>query len=254
LAEISTSAEQSSVGLKSEVTALLARIPKAISVETLISPIDGWFLLAQPQEAPPFEPRHWDAGDCICQVATLKAATMEFCFSPKGQVKLSPGETIQVLLPDYASTTLPGRVDAVRTEADVLIPLDSYPALISGISATNMTIAVHIHDLEIPGLVVPSEESLRIHLELPGLGSSSFLPQAGEEVALEAPEISRVALVGTWSEVRVCVTAQLNLQDAPSLLIDTLSKNLSKARPTLEVANCWARVGEDRLFLRLFGK
>ncbi len=254
MAEIPFSTGKSIVKLKSEVSTLLARIPADTPTEILHSPADGWFLSSTAQMVPTNTPRSYMKGDSLFEIAALKSATMEVSFTPKGRVTIAQGDFLEVRIPEFEPAMISGKIDHVHVEADALIPLDKLHSLESHISVASMTSTVQIDQMEVLAVISREEKLHRIHLEIPKWQSSTLLPVNGRPASLVVVELGNQTLTGTWSDVHARVSTLIDLENAPQSLADALSRNLGKAQLSLEMENCWARTGVERLFLRLFKK
>lgn len=193
-------------------------------------------------------------GDLICQIATLDSATIEMSIVPKGHVTLTKSDIIEIRIPEFDSSTLTTTVDHVRIESVILIPNTEHDTPEIHIPEKNISTIVQIEEMDFIATIHQQDSTLRVHVVIPEWMPTKSLPVNNQAVSIFVQELGKQVLNGSWSEVKAIVTTRINPERIPKPLADALRRNLDKGQSTFEVDNCWARIGEERLFLKLFRK
>ena len=254
LSEIDSSTGELYQMSKTQVLEMLSRIPQDLSTEIVLSPSDGW-LLTPIREKTLLTAHHAAAkGDLICQIATLDSATIEMSIVPKGHVTLTKSDIIEIRIPEYDSSTLTTTVDHVRIESVILIPNTEHDTPEIHIPERNISTIVQIEEMDLIATIHQQDSTLRVHVVIPEWMPTKPLPVNGQAVSIFVQELGTQVLNGSWSEVKAIVTTRIHPEGIPKPLADALRRNLDKGQSTFEVDNCWARIGEERLFLKLFRK
>lgn len=255
LSEISVVTEELSGKSKNRAIEMLSVIPKDLKSESFHSPSDGWFFV------PIKSGNHLNSthhsikkGELICQIANLQSATLEVNFVPKGQVTVSRNDSIEIRIPEYESVYLNAIVDQLRIKADIIIQNENNKLLNADNYEDTFMSQIEIAGMETKATISNEEKLFRIHIEITDWKSAQLLPTNGREVNLIIQKLGSHALKGLWSDVHAVVISHMKQSDIPKKITENLLRNLDKGIGFLEVENCWARIGEERLFVKLFRK
>lgn len=249
LGQLSGDAATAQSPLVAQLQQTLAMLNAQTSSLQALSPATGWLLADAHHNGS--GPTIIPAGEPLAEIGDGEQLTLTARIATDYFPGVVPGETVEVLLPDFGGEEISGTLLELTASAAFEFPIKQFTeAQVDAFHAQPETTA-RMLGTDLPATIVVGSQTVTITL---GLDPLPLETHAGIRARRGASfELAGQTLRTKWGSLASQVAIALDGSALPPAGSEALTTRLMEGQRTLPVASCWIQADRRKLFWRLFG-
>lgn len=231
-------------------------LPEVTADSVIRAPLKGWVMGSSSSSPTATDIEGFvPAGLTIAEIAQIQSATLNLELTMNRAPTVQQGESTRVLIADWGKEPLTGEILSVDCHLSLTIPRTRFEEEELEQLQVEQVLQVEIGGVSYLGELAFDLETVRVMISGNQMEREELLGvKSAGSVDVVLPQLGHRKIRTKWESVQARLAIGLRQENMPPFALSRMEEQLSQGINEIPIASCWARVGSQRLFRKLFDK